>query len=90
MNEAHSVFAKSDSLFEVPYVEPSFLISLNVKSMIRISHDNDMNKVMCYMNYDMCHMYVVVSCVQNVKYDGACYYHCKTFLIKIWKAHTLY
>ena len=62
MNEANSVFAKVDFLVEVPYVEPSFLGSLNVKSMIPRSHGirmNDMNNVMCYMNYDMCYVYAV-------------------------------
>ena len=34
MNEVDCVFAKADSLVEVPYVEPSFLERLNVKSMI--------------------------------------------------------
>ena len=49
MNEAGSVFAKADSLIEVPYVEPSFLGSLNVKSMIPRSQGilmNDMNYVL--------------------------------------------
>ena len=50
---------------------------------------NDMNKYMCHMNYDMCYVYVVVCCVQNVKYDDACYSHGITFLIKIWKANNL-
>ena len=62
MNDTDSMFAKSDSLVDVPYVEPSFLGSLNVKSMIRRSHGigmNDMNNVMCYMNYDMCYVYAV-------------------------------
>ena len=62
MNEIDSVFAKEDSLVEVPYVESSFLGSLNVKSMILCSHGirmNDMNNVMCYMNYDMCYVYAV-------------------------------
>ena len=56
MNEADFTFAKADSLVEVPYVAPSFLGSLNVKSMIPMSHGirmNDMNNVMCYMNYDI-------------------------------------
>ena len=59
MNEADSVFAKADSLVEVKYVEPSFLESHNVKSMIPRSHGirmNDMNNIMCYMNYDMCYV----------------------------------
>ena len=59
MNEEDSVFAKVDSLVEVPYVFPSFLDILNVKSMIPRSHGiqkNNMNNVMCYMNYDMCYM----------------------------------
>ena len=34
INEADSVFAKNDSLVEVPYVEPFFLESFNVKSII--------------------------------------------------------
>ena len=78
MNEADSVFANEYSLVEVPYVETSFLGILNVKSMIPRSHGillNDMNNVMCYMNYDMCFVYAVVCYVQNVKYDGACYSH---------------
>ena len=90
MNEPDSVFAKVDSLFEVPYVEPSFLGSLNVKSMILMSHGirmNDMNNVMCYRNYDKCYVYTVVCCVQNVKYDDACYSHGITFLIQIYKVH---
>ena len=55
MNEADSVFANEDSVVEVPYVEPSFFESLNVKSMIPRSNGirmNDMNNVMCYVNYD--------------------------------------
>ena len=51
--------------------------------------NNDMNNVMCYMNYDMCYVYAVVNCVQNVMYDGACYSHGITFLIQIWKANNL-
>ena len=38
MNEADSVFAKEGSLVAVSYVEPSFLESLKVKSMITRSH----------------------------------------------------
>ena len=38
MNEADFVFAKKGSLVEVPYVEPSFLGSLDVKSMIHKSY----------------------------------------------------
>ena len=34
MNETDSVFAKTNSLVEVPYVEHSFLESLKVKFMI--------------------------------------------------------
>ena len=90
MNEADSLFTKSNSLVEVPYAEPSFLGSLNVKSMISRSHVirlNDMNNVMCYINYDICCVYTVVCCVQNVKYDNSCYSHGITFLIKILKDH---
>ena len=75
MKEVDFVFANEDSLDEVPYVEPSFLGSLNVKSPIPMSQGirmNDMNNVMCYMNYDMLYVYVVVCCLQNVKYDDAC------------------
>ena len=56
MNEADYVLAKAYSLVEVPYVEPSFLGSLNVNSMISRSlgiRMNDMNNVMCDINYDM-------------------------------------
>ena len=38
MNEVDSVFAKAHSLVEVLYVEPSFLGSINVKSMIPMCH----------------------------------------------------
>ena len=67
MNEADFVFAKSDSLVEVPYIEPSFLGSVTVKSMIPRSHGirmNDMTNAMCYMNYDMCYVYSVVRCTK--------------------------
>ena len=92
MKEADSVFAKADSLVEFPYVEPSFLGSLNVKSMIPRSQCirmNDMNNVMCYRNYDMCYVYAIVCSVKNVKYDDACYSHGISFLIQIFKAHKL-
>ena len=59
MNEKDSVFAKSDALVEVPYVYPSFFGSLNVNFVIPRSHGirmNDMNNIMCYMNYDMCYV----------------------------------
>ena len=59
MNEKDSVFANEDFLVEVPYVEPSFLASLDVKSMIPKSHGvltNDMKDVMCYMQYVMCYV----------------------------------
>ena len=88
MNEEDSVFAKSDSLVEVPYVEPSFMGSLNIKSMIPRSHHirmNDMNNVMCYRNYDTGYVYVVVCCVKNAKYDDACNSHGITFVVKILK-----
>ena len=52
MNEADSVFAKKGSRIEVPYFEPSFLGSLDVKSMIPRSHGiwmNDIKEFMCYM-----------------------------------------
>ena len=53
------MFAKGDSLIEVPYAETSFLRILNVKYIIPRSHDismNDMNNVMCYRNYDVCYV----------------------------------
>ena len=46
------MFSKEVSLVEVSYVEPSFLGSLDVKSMIPRSHGvgmNNIKKVMCYM-----------------------------------------
>ena len=36
---------------------------------------NDMNNIIYYTNYDMCYVYAVRWCVQNVKYDDACYSH---------------
>ena len=59
MNEADSLFAKEGSLVEVSYVEPSFLGSLDVKSMIPRSHGiwtNDMQNAMCYVQYVMCYV----------------------------------
>ena len=92
MNEVDFMFAKSDSLVEVPYVEPSFMGSLNVESMIPMSHGIrmiDMNNVRCYRNYDKCNVYAVVCCVQNVKNDDECYSHVITFPIQILNAHKL-
>ena len=57
MNEAGCVFAKEVSLVEVPYVESSFLESLNIKSMIPRSHGilmKDIKEVMCYMQNVLC------------------------------------
>ena len=90
MNEADSVFAKEGSLVEVPYVETSFLGSLDVKPMNLKSHGvwtNDMKNVMCYMQYVMCFVQDVMCCVQYDKYDDACYSHGMTFLIQIRKVH---
>ena len=92
MYQVDSVFAKADSLVQIPYVEPSFLGSLNVKSMIPRSHGilmNDMKIVKCYMNYDMCYVYAVVCCVQNVKYDHSFHSQGITFIIQIWNVHKL-
>ena len=86
MSEADSVFAKEGSLVEVPYVETSFLGSLDVKSMIPRSHGiwtNDMKNVMCYMQYVMCYVHDFMCCVQYDTYDDACYSHGMTFLIQI-------
>ena len=74
MKETNSMFAKVDSLVDVLNVEPSFLKIVNVKSMIPRSHGiliNYMNHVMYYMNNNMCSVYTVVCCVQNVMYDGS-------------------
>ena len=90
MNEADYVFANEDSLVEVLYVETSFLGSLNVKSMIHRSHGirmNDINNVMCYMNYDMCYVKYVMYCLQKDKFDDACYTHGMNFQIQIWQVH---
>ena len=54
MNETDSMFAKEGFLVEVPYVDPSFMGSLDVKSMIPKSDilwTNNMNDVICYMQY---------------------------------------
>ena len=40
---------------------------------------NDMKDVVFYMQHDMCYVSAVVCCVQNVKYDDACYSHGITF-----------
>ena len=90
MNEVDSLFAKEGLLIEVPYVEPSFLESLNAKSMIPRSHGirmNDMNNVICYMNYDMSYVKYVMCCLHNDKFDDACYTHGMTFQIKILQVH---
>ena len=92
MNEADSVVAKGGSLIEVPYVDPSFLGSLDVKSMIRRSHGiwtNDMKNVMCYMQYVMCYAQNVMCCVPYDKYDDSCYSHWMTFLIQILNVYSL-
>ena len=59
MNEVRSVSSQEGSLVEVPYIEPSFLRSLEVKSMIPKSHGvwtNDKKDVMCYVQYVMCYV----------------------------------
>ena len=75
MNEADSLFAKEGSLVEVSYVEPSFLGSLDVKSMIPRSHGiwtNAMKNVISYMQYVMCYVQDVMWCVKYDNYDDAC------------------
>ena len=92
MNEADFVFAKADSLVEVPYVETSFLGILHVKSMISWSQGiqmNDMKNVMFYIQYVICYVLDVMCCVQYDKYDDTCYFHGMTFLIQIWKVLSL-
>ena len=44
-----------------------------------------------YVLYEMFMFYVysIMCCVQNVKYDDACYFHGITFLIQILKDHKL-
>ena len=88
MNEAPSLFAKEGSLVEVPYVEPSFLGSLYVNSVIPKFHciwTNNMKNVMCYMQYVMCYVLDVMCCVQYDKYYDACYSHGMTSSIQIWQ-----
>ena len=82
MNEADSVFSNEGSLVEVPYVEPSFLGSLDVKSMIQsfMAYEQMIWKIMCYV-------WDIICCVQYDTYDDACYSHCMTFLIQIWQVH---
>ena len=54
MNELGCVFAKEGSLVEVPYVEPSFLGSLDVKSMIPRSYEYE--RIICKMLCVICNM----------------------------------
>ena len=80
MNEADSVFTKEGSLVEVPYVDPSFLESLDFKSIILRSHGiwtNDMKNVMCYMQYVMIYVQDVMCFVQYDKYGD-------TFTLMAW------
>ena len=59
MNEVESMFDKKVSLVKVPYVEPSFLVSNDVNSMIPRSHGiwtKYVKNVMCYMQHDMCYV----------------------------------
>ena len=84
------MFANEGFLIEVLYVEPSFLGSLDVKSMIPRSHGiwtNAMKNVISYMQYVMCYVQDVMCCVQYDKYDDACYSYGMTFLIQILKGH---
>ena len=92
MNESYYVFAEEGSLVEVPYVETSFLGSLDVKSMIPRSHGIwtiNMKNVMCYMQYIMCYVQDVMCYVQYDKFDDACYSHGMTFLIWNSQVHLL-
>ena len=92
MNEEDFVFVKQGSLVEIPYVEPLFLGSLDIKSMLLRSHGiwmNYMKNVMFNMQYFMCSVQDVVCFVQYDKYDDECYSHGITFLIQIWKVHSL-
>ena len=99
MKEADSVFAKENSHVEVPYVEPSFLGSLDINSMIPKSHGiwmNDVKDVMCYtqyvmsyMQYVMCYVQDIMWCVQYDTDDDACFSNGMTFLIRIRKIHWL-
>ena len=86
------MYAILESLIEVPYVDPSFLGSHNVKSLSPWSHCirlNNMNNVMCYMNNDMCYVKYVMCCLQNDMYDDACYSLSMTFLIRFGKSTDL-
>ena len=87
MNEWNRLYVSNESsLVEVLYVEPSFLRSFDVKSMIPWSHGiwtNDMKNVMCYMQYVMCSVQDVMCCVYYDTYDYASYSNGMTFQIKI-------
>ena len=77
------LFSKEGSLHEVPYVEPSFMeviISTQWFHGLMKYEKNDMNYVIWYLQYVLC-------CLQNDKYDDACYSHGMTFLIRIWQVH---
>ena len=81
MNEEVFEFAKEGSLVEVPYVEPSFLEIIDVKSMIHRSHGIWTN--------DILNVFRKMFCVHYDIYDDACYSHSMTFLIQIWQVSWL-
>ena len=71
-------------------LSPYFFGCHNVKSMIHRSHGiqmNDMNNVMCFINYDMCFVKYVMCCLQKDKFEIACYTHGMTFQIIICQVH---
>ena len=80
MNEAEFVFAKEGSLVEVPYVEPLFWGVLMSSPWFQGLMEYE--RIIWTTWYDMC-------CLQNDKFDDACYTHGMTFLIQIWKVHCL-
>ena len=102
MNEVDSVLSKSDSLVDVPYIEPSFLGSLDVKSTIPRSHGiwtSDMKKLcaICNMLRVMCKMLCVVcnmiSMIMHViswhDFPNPNLEHSPTFLIRFGKSTDL-
>ena len=79
MNEANSVFAKEGSLVEVPYVETSFWEVLMSSPWFQSLMEFE--RMIWNTWYDMWNM---LCCLQNDKFDDACYTHDMNFLVQIW------
>ena len=83
INEADFVFAKEDSLVEVPYVEPSFWEVLMSSPWFQglMAYGRIIWNMLCAnKQYVMC-------CVQYVMYDDACYSHSMNLLIRFYQVH---